>query len=157
MSGTSTISPDAVNVTHQIIKQRRINESDPQRYAIFSTGVDRWIKWDLSADQVIAYYTQRAAEKAERDTRETLANLDIDPKEEYADFALTYEEANADSVEAGGQDLIHCGREIRHAPVMETSLGSVTQVVRCTQFRGHGPEIPHSGSAYSPERTRGTE
>lgn len=134
-------------MTHQIIKQLRLNKGDPQLYAIFSGGVGRWFRWDMSAEQVIVYYSHRAAVDTERSIREQLSEIEIDPKRVYAQSALSFEEANVDSVAAGGEDLIHCGREIGHAPVTKTGLGPTTQVIRCQQYRGHGPEIPHSGSA----------
>lgn len=132
-------------MTHQIITMPYTVCGQP-RYAIFSTGVNRWIASDMSAFQVTEYYATRAAEKARRDIKEQLDDIRRDPAEVYADFALTFEEANKDSVDAGGQDLVHCCRVIGTAPRQDPILGEIQVDVLCQQPRRHHQWIPCSGS-----------
>lgn len=84
---------------HQVIKQ------PDGLYAIFSSVVDSWIVYDATRQDVIDYY----AGQAEKDTREKvtriLDSVDEDPRKAYYQFAMTFEEANALSVEHGGEDL----------------------------------------------------
>lgn len=84
---------------HQVIKQ------PDGLYAVFSSGTDQWIMWDFTREELIEHYVQRAAEVARKDTAELLDMVDDNPREAYAQFAMTFEEANADSVESGGEDL----------------------------------------------------
>jgi hypothetical protein len=71
------------------------------RYALFSTGTDRWVAWDLTREQ----YIERRVEEAAREARADAAGLldDVDAGLVYAGY--TFEEANAESVEHGGVDL----------------------------------------------------
>ena len=70
-------------------------------YAVFSTGVDRWVAADLTREQ----YIERRGEEAAREARADAARLldDMDAGRYYAGY--TFEEANAESVENGGEDL----------------------------------------------------
>jgi hypothetical protein len=70
-------------------------------YAVFSSGTDRWVAWDLTREQ----YIERRAEEAEREARADAARLldDVDAGRVYAGY--TFGEANAESVEHGGEDL----------------------------------------------------
>lgn len=70
-------------------------------YAVFSTGTDRWVAWDLTREQ----YVERRAEEAAREARESAARLlgDVDAGTYYAGY--TFEEANAESAANGGEDL----------------------------------------------------
>lgn len=67
-------------------------------YAIFSSGTDRWVAWDLTREQ----YIERRAEEAEREARADAARL-LDAGRVYAGY--TFEEANAESIKSGGEDL----------------------------------------------------
>ena len=80
---------------HQIIKQ------PDGLYAVFSYGTDRWVAWDLTREQ----YIERRVEEAAREARVDAAELldDVDAGLVYAGY--TFEEANAKSVESGGEDL----------------------------------------------------
>lgn len=71
------------------------------RYALFSSGTDRWIAWDLTREQ----YIERRVEEAAREAREDATRLldDVDAGLVYAGY--TFEEANAVSVGRGGEDL----------------------------------------------------
>ena len=70
-------------------------------YAVFSSGIDRWVAWDLTREQ----YIERRVEEAAREARADAARLldDTDAGLVYAGY--TFEEANAESVENGGEDL----------------------------------------------------
>jgi len=80
---------------------RQIIRQPDGRYALFSTGTDRWVAWDLTREQ----YIDRRAEEAAREARADAARLldDTDAGLVYAEY--TFEEANAESVEHGGEDL----------------------------------------------------
>ena len=70
-------------------------------YAVFSSGTDRWVAWDLTREQ----YIDRRAEEAAREARTDAAWLldAMEAGEVYAGY--TFEEANAASMEHGGEDL----------------------------------------------------
>lgn len=70
-------------------------------YAVFSSGTDRWVAFDLTRDQ----YTEWCAERAAREARADAGRLldDVDAGLVYSGY--TFEEANAESVEHGGEDL----------------------------------------------------
>jgi hypothetical protein len=70
-------------------------------YAVFSSGTDRWVASDLTRDQ----YIEWRVEQAVRETRADAARLldDVDAGITYSGY--TFEEANAASVEHGGEDL----------------------------------------------------
>jgi hypothetical protein len=70
-------------------------------YALFSTGTDRWVAWDLTREE----YIERRAEEAAREARTDAARLldDVDAGTYYAGY--TFEEANTESVANGGEDL----------------------------------------------------
>jgi hypothetical protein len=70
-------------------------------YAVFSSGTDRWVAWDLTREQ----YIERRAAEAAREARADAARLldDVDAGLVYAGY--TFEEANTESVEHGGEDL----------------------------------------------------
>lgn len=70
-------------------------------YAVFSSGTDRWIAVNLTREQ----YIERRVSEAVREAREDAARLldDVDAGLVYGGY--TFEEANALSVEHGGEDL----------------------------------------------------
>jgi hypothetical protein len=72
-------------------------------YAVFSTGTDRWVAWDLTREQ----YIERRAEEAAREARADAARLldEIEGGRYMTVYGMTFEEANAQSVESGGEDL----------------------------------------------------
>jgi hypothetical protein len=83
---------------HQIIRQ------PDGKLAIFSTGVDVWIVMDSTADEIADYYARKAAESARESAARTVqAVLAGRPREVYAQFAMTFEEANAESREHDGE------------------------------------------------------
>lgn len=71
------------------------------RYAVFSTGTDRWIATDMTRDQYIEWRVKRAAQEARAEAARLLDDLDAG----LIDSGYTFEEANAASVEHGGEDL----------------------------------------------------
>lgn len=85
---------------HQIIRQ------PDGLYAVFSSGTDRWLAWDLTREQ----YIERRVDEAAREARTDAAWLldAMDGGEVYAGY--TFEEANAESAANGGKDLI-AGRD----------------------------------------------
>ena len=70
-------------------------------YAVFSNGTDRWIAWDLTREQ----YIERRVAEAAREAREDAARLLDDVDAGLVDAGYTFEEANAESVKHGGEDL----------------------------------------------------
>lgn len=84
---------------HQIIRQ------PDGLYAVFSSVVDSWILYDATRQDIIDYYAERAAEDARERATRTLDCVDEDPRKAYYQFTMTFEEANALSVEHGGDDL----------------------------------------------------
>jgi hypothetical protein len=84
---------------HQVIKQ------PDGLYAVFSSFSDTWILVDATRDDLITYYGDRAAKDARDSTARLIDQVDEDPRNAYCQFAMTFEEANADSVEHGGEDL----------------------------------------------------
>ena len=70
-------------------------------YAVFSSGTDQWVAWDLTRDQ----YIDRRAAEAEREARADAARLLDDVDAGLVDAGYTFEEANAESVKHGGEDL----------------------------------------------------
>jgi hypothetical protein len=70
-------------------------------YAVFSTGTDRWIATDMTRDQYIERQSLLAAQEARTDAARLLD--DVDAGLVYGGY--TFEEANAASVESGGEDL----------------------------------------------------
>ncbi len=85
---------------HQIIKQ-------PGRdtYAVFSSGTGTWILRNFSREELLDYYARRAAEDVRRRTAEVLDAIEENPRLAYYQFAMSFEEANAESFERGGPDL----------------------------------------------------
>lgn len=83
---------------HQIIVQ------PDGRLAVFSSVVDSWIVMDATPGELADFYAERAAEDARRGTRETLAHvLAGEPRQVYCQFAMTFDEANGESREHGGE------------------------------------------------------
>jgi hypothetical protein len=86
-------------VGHQIIKQ------PDGKYAIYSTGVDAWIFYDGTAEEVVDFYVEKAEKEARRHTQEILDLLDENPKRAYFQFTMTFEEADAASAAGQGKTL----------------------------------------------------
>lgn len=84
---------------HQVIRQ------PDGLYAIFSSFTDTWIVYDATRQDVIGYYVEKAAKEAREGTARLLDDVDENPRKAYFQFAMTFEEANAESVEHGGEDL----------------------------------------------------
>lgn len=70
-------------------------------YAVFSSGVDRWVAVNLTREQYIDWRAEQAAQDARADAARLLDNMDAGIV--YSGY--TFEEANALSVEHGGEDL----------------------------------------------------
>lgn len=78
------------------------------RYAVFSTGTDRWIATDMTREQYVEWRVKRAAQEARADAGRLLDDLDAGLY--YGGY--TFGEANAESAANGGEDLI--GKEAGH-------------------------------------------
>jgi hypothetical protein len=75
---------------HQIVKQ------PDGRLAVFSDGVDAWIVWDATPEEIVEYYAERAAESARVSARRTVAAVMEDrAREAYYQFTRTFAELNA--------------------------------------------------------------
>jgi hypothetical protein len=70
-------------------------------YAVFSTGTDRWIAVNLTREQYIERQSLLAAQEARTDAARLLDDVDAG----LVNAGYTFEEANAESVEHGGEDL----------------------------------------------------
>lgn len=70
-------------------------------YAVFSTGTDRWVAVNLTREQYIERQSLLAAQEARTDAARLLD--DVDAGLVYSGY--TFEEANAESVKNGGEDL----------------------------------------------------
>jgi hypothetical protein len=73
---------------NQIIKQ------PDGKFAVFSSITDRIIVWDATADEIVEYFAERAAERAREDVRRTIEYVAAgEPRRAYFQFAMTWEEA----------------------------------------------------------------
>src|ERR1035441_8545368 len=73
-------------------------------YAVFSSGTDQWVAWDLTREQ----YIDRRVEEAAREARADAARLldDTDAGLVYAGYTFGEDNAGrAESVEHGGEGL----------------------------------------------------
>lgn len=85
-------------MSHQLVK------CPDGSYALFSSGVDAWV-WHGSREEFIERHVSQAAADA-RVKAEHLADMvDEDPRKAYFQFAMTFAEANSDSIAHGGPDL----------------------------------------------------
>jgi hypothetical protein len=80
---------------------RQVIKQPDGLYAVFSTGTDRWVATDMTRDQYIEWRVKRAVQEARADAARLLD--DVDAGLVYGGY--TFEEANAQSVESGGEDL----------------------------------------------------
>ena len=82
---------------NQIIKQ------PDGRFAIFSSITDTIIVWDATADEIVEYFAEQAAERAREDVRRKIEHVAAgEPRRAYFQFAMTWEEALATDREFGG-------------------------------------------------------
>lgn len=87
-------------MAYQVIRQ------PSGKLAVFSTGADRWAVYDAEPEEIVEWFAQRAADNARLSARETVnVVLAGNPRQIYAQFAMTFEEANAKSAEDGGMTL----------------------------------------------------
>lgn len=94
---------------HQIIR-----EPGKGTYAVFSSVTGTWILWNASREELLDYYAERAAADARESAARKLDEVDANPRRAYYQFTLTFEEANAESVEHGGADLTKPEGEEEH-------------------------------------------
>lgn len=75
---------------HQIVKQ------PDGRLAIFSDGVNDWLVWDATPDEIVEYYAKRAADSARDSARRTVeAVMEDRAREVYCQFVETFAHLNA--------------------------------------------------------------
>jgi hypothetical protein len=104
-------------VGHQITKQ------PDGRLAIFSDGVDGgcWLRWDMTPDEVVEYYAERAAESARESARRTVeCVVNDEPRKAYYQFAETFAVLNATSK--------YNGHEVLDGPVDEQKLRDLAEM-----------------------------
>ena len=83
---------------HQIIRQ------PDGKLAVFSSVVDSWVLMDATAEDLGDYYAEKAAADARRDVARIAEHvLAGEPRQVYCQFAMTFDEANQDSREHGGE------------------------------------------------------
>ena len=75
------------------------------RYAIFSSFTDTWCESNADRDEVYDWFAERAKEDSDRQVKRIFDALDIG-KPAYYQFTMSFEEADAKSVEHGGASLI---------------------------------------------------
>jgi hypothetical protein len=85
-------------VGHQIIRQ------PDGRLAVFSTGVDAWVRKDSTPADLEDWYAARAAEDSRLSTRRALEDLaEAEARGGDPLFRLTFDEANRESRGHGGE------------------------------------------------------
>lgn len=84
---------------YQVIKQPN------GLYAIFSSYTDTWCESNADRQEIFDWFAERAKEDSDRAIKRVLDAVDADPRNAYYQFAMTFEEANAKSIEHGGGDL----------------------------------------------------
>jgi hypothetical protein len=80
---------------------RSVIKQPDGRYAVFSSGTDTWVAANLTREQYIEWRAEQAVREARADAAWLLDRMD--EGEVYGWY--TFEEANAESVEHGGEDL----------------------------------------------------
>jgi hypothetical protein len=82
---------------------RQIIKQPDGRYAVFSTGTDRWISFNMTRQGLIEQAEQQAAQDARARTAALLDEVDAaqDVHEVYP-YGWTFAEANAHSKDSGG-------------------------------------------------------
>lgn len=81
---------------------RQVIKQPDGLYAVFSTGTDRWVAYDLTREQYIERRAEQAAAEARTDAVRLLDEVD---RGEVSPLGYAFAEANAESVEHGGKDL----------------------------------------------------
>jgi Mrp family chromosome partitioning ATPase len=85
---------------HQIIK------CPDGTLAVFSSVTDTWVMFSASPQELEDHYAQKAADDARENTRRIVGHVLADePVKVYYQFAMSFSEANAISIEHGGEDL----------------------------------------------------
>jgi|SRR5215831_10800901 len=82
---------------HQIIRQ------PDDKLAVFSSSTDTWILFDVSPEELLDYYAEKAGEDARRQTQVTLdLVLSGQQTRAYYQFTMSFDEANQTSAEHEG-------------------------------------------------------
>ena len=100
------------NVGYQIIKQPN------EKLAIFSSSTDTIIVWDATADEVVDWFVEIAAERARTDTRRVVGFVEAGkPRKVYYQFTMTWEEATRSDQYHEGTTWQELEREGRLPPL----------------------------------------
>jgi hypothetical protein len=90
-------APRLSTMGYQVIKQ------PDGLLAIFSSYTDTWAVYDATPEEVAEWFAGRAAATARSDAERIVGHVMAgNAREVYCQFAMSYEEANADSREHGG-------------------------------------------------------
>ncbi|MCW2768174.1 MAG: hypothetical protein JWO11_4133 [Nocardioides sp.] len=86
---------------NQIIKQ------PDGHFAIFSSETDTVIVWDATADEVVEWFAEWAAEMARQTAGRHIDNVAAgEPRKSYAQFAMSWREALVEDRKHGGEAWI---------------------------------------------------
>ncbi|MFG3439914.1 hypothetical protein ACGF0J_21925 [Nonomuraea sp. NPDC047897] len=84
-------------MANQIIRQ------PSGHFAIFDSVTDTIIVWDATADEIVEWFAERAAERAREDARRLIVHVAAgNPRAAYHQFAMTWGEALAEDRKHGG-------------------------------------------------------
>ena len=92
----------------QVIPQPRYGEDPEQLYAIFSSGVDAFVYYDCTKEEIFQVFRERAIRSADQSTEQLFEDIEKWGPRAYAQFGLTWEQAlrKNNSHTANGADLI---------------------------------------------------
>jgi hypothetical protein len=80
--------------------------------AVFSSITDTWAVYDAAPGEIADWFAEIAAARARRDAERTVAAVVAgSPQEAYYQFTMSFGEANEQSREHGGEDLLAPGRQ----------------------------------------------
>lgn len=83
---------------------RQIVKQPDGRFAIFSSITDTVHIWDATADEIVDYFAEKAAEDARREAQRMVdAVARGDARSVYCQFVRTWEEVLASDREHGGE------------------------------------------------------
>ena len=98
----------------QIVKQTKIDgepflidgeECEEGKYAIFSTVVDAFIAFNLTADEVIEFFVSQAVEQTKRETQDRLKRTDIRGGSGFPPFLVTFARAVETAIRVHGDSI----------------------------------------------------
>lgn len=120
---------------------RAVIKQPDGRYAVFSTGTDQWIATDMTREQYIEWRVKRAAQEARADAARLLDDLDAG----LVYTGYSFDEANALSVENGGEDLSGKAAAQPQSAVRPARLSA--DLTMADGRTVHVPAVPPAGPA----------